>query len=277
MWLYYKRVLWAALRDTPSVISSNWIAPIGSAVCFLLVFYLLARRQDAYKQAESWRGKLNAMKYQWGKNIGIGVLVTFGFWVSLYTASLARTIYAEHQGDAQNRLEVLNELNAEFTEGDRNRFSNALADFSDSLADAQKLAQDAALIGGGANTARRAHVMDKERFIDTYKGQFSSMAAPELKYQFAFIAIREKWKMFKEQEDYIFGDKPDEKAAIISNATITYTSFLDSWKAIQNRNDPKLDLLLALQDGDFIRQLKEFIGWHDGCIKRIDEMRVSIH
>lgn len=124
-------------------------------------------------------------------------------------------------------------INAHFTEGDRNRFSNALADFSESLSQGETLGYKLNTELGSLNRAEADGTIAKD--VQAHEKALSSISAEGWKYQKSFPALRTKWNMFREQVTYIFGDNPDNEGpnAIINGAE-AYKNYLEWWDVIPN-------------------------------------------
>src|SRR5579864_1238429 len=80
---FFREILSSALRDTPGMVSSNWVAVFVSIFALATTFIIKVRRQQSYKNATTWRGRLTAMRDHWKQNLWDGVKVTVGIWVLL--------------------------------------------------------------------------------------------------------------------------------------------------------------------------------------------------
>jgi hypothetical protein len=96
MWHYYKEIILRALFETPTLVSSNWVAVAASIVVFVGTFTIRVRRQQTYKEAVKWREKLTAMRDHWLRDGFISVIVTTIVWLLLFAVSLTRTLYSDH-------------------------------------------------------------------------------------------------------------------------------------------------------------------------------------
>jgi len=103
---FYKEIFLKALADTPGLVSSNWIAVCVSIIAFAVTFFFKVRRQDSFKTAKTWRGKLAAVRDHWKQNLRDGVLIAGALWLLLFVISLTRAIYISHKtdGGAATRL-----------------------------------------------------------------------------------------------------------------------------------------------------------------------------
>jgi hypothetical protein len=166
-------------------------------------------------------------------------------------------------------------INTHLTEGDRNRFSDALSEFSDSLSQgetlAYKLNTELASLGRGESDGTIAkEVQGHEKIL-------SDIAAEGWKYQKAFPALRTKWDMFRDQNEYIFGDNPDNEGpnAIINSAQM-YRNYLEWWNVIPNKDQRPILNLLSVEHNESQGHLTTFFKWQRGCVSRLNEMRNSI-
>jgi len=97
MWPFYKMIIHRAIIETPAVVSSNWIAVAVAAIIFVATLILRSRRQQGYKQAATFRGKVSAVFGQWMQLLRDGVALSLIGWLFVFAISLASTVYAEHQ------------------------------------------------------------------------------------------------------------------------------------------------------------------------------------
>jgi hypothetical protein len=83
--------------------------------------------------------------------------------------------------------------------------------------------------------------------------------------------------MFRAQEDYIFGNNPDNEGPnALINAAQGYSIYLDWWSAVQNKDQKPVLLLLSVAQDDYTKRVKGFSNWQQGCVTRLAEMRSSI-
>lgn len=166
-------------------------------------------------------------------------------------------------------------INAHLTEGDRNRFSNALSEFSDSLNQGGSIGYKLNSELGGLNNAENSGAIAGE--VQAHEKVLSDIAAEGWKYQKAFPALRAKWDMFREQNTYIFGDNPDNEGPnAIINAAEGYRNYLALWDSISNKNQKPVLNLLSVQRNESQARLAQFFKWQRGCVERVEEMRNSI-
>jgi hypothetical protein len=61
----------------------------------------------------------------------------------------------------------------------------------------------------------------------------------------SFLAVRDKWKYYQAQRDFIFGENPDNEGPNeITNAVDGYSTYLERWATIKNKEEKQtLDLL----------------------------------
>jgi hypothetical protein len=166
-------------------------------------------------------------------------------------------------------------INAHLTEGDRNRFSDALSEFSDSLSQGETLAYKLNGELGSLGHGESDGTIAKE--VQGHENILSEIAAEGWKYQKAFPALRTKWDMFRDQNEYIFGDNPDNEGpnAIINSAE-AYRNYLEWWNTIPNKDQRQILNLLSVEHNESQGYLTTFFKWQRGCVSRLNEMRDSI-
>jgi hypothetical protein len=166
-------------------------------------------------------------------------------------------------------------INTHLTEGDRNRFSDALSEFSDSLNQGQTLAYRLNAELGSLGQGERDGTIAKE--VQQHEKILSNIAAEGWKYQTAFPPLRTKWDMFSEQTTYIFGDNPDNEGPnAIINAAEMYRNYLEWWNIIPNKDQRPILNLLSVSRNESQSYVATFFKWHGGCVSRLNEMRNSI-
>jgi hypothetical protein len=167
-------------------------------------------------------------------------------------------------------------VNAHLTEGDRNRFSDALSEFDNSITQASAI---------GIKIRDEGIVLDREQAngaivtdVDAQEKKLSDVTAEGQKYYKDFPAMRYKWQsLFEQQTEYVFGDNPDNHGSgYLIAAPESYRNFLENWKHIQNKGDKSVLNLLYVPHDEYQGYLKSFTDWNDGCRKRLAEMRDSI-
>jgi hypothetical protein len=86
MLTHFWRFFWRAVWDTPSLISSNWLAVLVSLVSF--AFPLLKRGYSS-----GWGNVMAGVK----KDLIVGTKIVCGVWIVLFLVSIATNIYQDHQ------------------------------------------------------------------------------------------------------------------------------------------------------------------------------------
>jgi hypothetical protein len=164
-------------------------------------------------------------------------------------------------------------INARLTENERNRFSEALAEFEKSLTDGQdlfyKINEEGAKF---SNDVRSGSV------LNSYEKSWTDLTDEGWKYQKAFPQLRSKWQhQFGDQADYIFGDNPDNQGPnALINATSVLKGFLDAWKTIPRSSSIQRDYFYGLAGNEYQMRMKMFGDWNQVCFTRLTEMRNSI-
>lgn len=166
-------------------------------------------------------------------------------------------------------------INAHLTEGDRNRFSNALSEFSDFLSKDKNLGYKLNTELASLSRARGDGTIAKE--VQEHEKILSDITTEGWKYANAFPVLRIKWDMFRDQNEYVFGDNPDNEGPhAILNAAVSYDGYLELWSAIVNKDQKPILNLLGLQQNLSEEYLHGFFNWEGGCAHRLNEMRDSI-
>jgi hypothetical protein len=166
-------------------------------------------------------------------------------------------------------------INTHLTEGDRNRFSNALSEFSDSLSQGESLAYKLNAELGSLGRGEGDGTIAKE--VQQHEKVLSSITAEGWKYQKAFPALRTKWDMFRQQNAYIFGENPDNEGPnAIINSSEAYRNYLEWWNTIPNKDQKPILNLLSVEHNESQGYLTTFFKWQRGCVSRLNEMRNSI-
>lgn len=159
-------------------------------------------------------------------------------------------------------------INTNLTDGDRNRFSNALSEFDESLNEGQKIA---------SRLNNESAISQGAKDVQSTEKVLTDIAAEGWKYQKSFPVLRNKWNMFGEQTEYIFGDNPDNEGPnALINAAEGYRNYLEWWNVIQNKDQSPIWNLLSVEQNEFNNRLSAFRNWHRGCVNRLTEMRNSI-
>ena len=166
-------------------------------------------------------------------------------------------------------------INARLTESDRNRFSDALAEFEKSLTDGRdlfyKINEEGAKFG---NDFRSSPVFNS---FSPYGKSWADLTDAGLRYQNSFPRLRSKWQEFGDQTEHIFGDNPDNQGPnALINAVSAYKSFLDAWQTVPKSGSVNRDYFLSVAGIEYQMRMKMFGDWNQGCFTRLTEMRNSI-
>lgn len=166
-------------------------------------------------------------------------------------------------------------INTHLTEGDRNRFSNALSEFEEWLNQGDSLFLKIRDEGIRIEQGRHEGTIGKD--AQSHLTTLAALTTEGWKHQKAFPALRSKWDMFPEQQEYIFGDNPDNEGPnSLINATEGYRNYLERWNVIQNKEQEPVLILLDSAHNEFQVRLNTFVKRSQGCKNRITEMRNSI-
>ena len=166
-------------------------------------------------------------------------------------------------------------INARLTESDRNRFSDALAEFERSLTDGRNLLYKISLEGGKFGNDFRSGAIPNNS--SSYEKSFADLEDEGWKYQKAFPQMRSKWgQTFNDQTQYIFGDNPDNLGpnALINSVSV-FKGLLDAWKTVPKSSNVRSDYFFGLANNEFQMRMKMFADWNQGCLNRLTEMRIQ--
>lgn len=167
-------------------------------------------------------------------------------------------------------------LNAHLTESDRNRFSNALSEFEDSGKRADEIMYKLNIELGNMQRAQQSGAFSKE--ITKHEKVLSEAATEAKSYHYDFYQLMTKWQtLFGIQEEYVFGDNPfNSGSSLLLEAPTGYENYLESWKAITNKEDTATLRLLLFPMSECQKNLNAFGKWRSGWRQRLSEMRDSI-
>src|SRR5205823_4477650 len=141
--------------------------------------------------------------------------------------------------------------NARLTESDRNRFSNALAEFEKSLTDGRDLFYKINAECGKIGNDIRSNAISNT--FNSDKTTLADLEGEGWKYQKSFPQMRSKWQQaFNDQIEYIFGDNPDNQGpTALINAVSVHTGFLDAWKTVPKTSDARSDYFFSLANNEY--------------------------
>jgi hypothetical protein len=169
--------------------------------------------------------------------------------------------------------ERIDQLNQSLAKTDRDRLAEAFHDFYESLN------QGTALMYKGFHEAMETHDEGPNlpKNVQLHIAKLRDLASSAKAYGKSNQAIRVKWDFYPEQENYIFGDNPDNGGwGKLANAFDWYAYRLESWAAIQNKDDPHMVNMLSTDRTDFETQLSEYSKFNQECKARLNDMRESI-
>jgi hypothetical protein len=186
-------------------------------------------------------------------------------------------VSADQPSTAQSQLERVVVANKNLPQGDRERLSNLLYEFSQTLdkmtALGYKANREVSQIGNEVHDG--SIVKDYEVHLKTLR----EISDSGKKMAMAFLQAREteKWRYYSDQMGYVFGDNPDNLGPnSIINATDSYATNLDQWSSIKDRENKAALNLLEAPRIESERLLHTFFDWKGGCENRLEQMRQSI-
>ena len=172
-------------------------------------------------------------------------------------------------------LESLAQLNKNLPSGARERLSNALYDFSQELEKMAAVGYKLNRWSGQFNTDMQSNSLEKT-FADRKK-ELTDMSESAKILAKSFVELRDKWKYYERQRDYVFGDNPDNEGPnALINAMSVYVFQLDQWAALKDRDNPAALNLLKSGEVEYTRYLNTFFKWKGGCDNRLAQMKQSL-
>ena len=177
--------------------------------------------------------------------------------------------------EPQSKLDRLIEKNGRLSEGDRARLTNALFEFAEALSQANALWGRANQAGARLNQAWQDGSIAKD--FDAHKNTLSAINSSAKELKQSFPQLRDKWKFYADQTNYIFGDNPDNEGPnTIINAVEGYSNYLDRWIKIQNKEDRSVLDLFDTEQREFNERIRGFALWKQDCERRLEQMKKSI-
>lgn len=174
---------------------------------------------------------------------------------------------------ARTPLAALIETNKRLTEGDRQRLSNALFDYGEFLDKANTLWGEANRESGQLSQDWGTGSMIQK--FSEHRNTLLELNSATKSFAQSFTQVRERWKYYQDQSNYIFGENPDNNGPnTIINAVDEYVSQLDEWGKIQNKQDETPNLFRSEQLR-FEESIERFGHWEGECKNRLEEMRKS--
>jgi hypothetical protein len=172
----------------------------------------------------------------------------------------------QQSGIATTYLDRMRTTNAHLTDADRGRLSQALFEFAAIL-------DQANTVWGKANNVDTD--LSKSDFA-MRKTRLQALLPLAKDYEHAFYQARQKWNYFGDQTNYIFGDDPDNDAALVENAASAYLSFLDSLQTLQGSTETPGLNILSTEQNDYRTTINKFENWTSDCRTHLQQMRDSI-
>jgi len=175
----------------------------------------------------------------------------------------------------QTPLESLTQVNRNLPRGDRERLANALYEFSQELEKMATVGYKLNRWSGQFNTDMQNNSLEKT-FAERRK-ELNDMSESAKALAKSFVELRDKWKYYERQRDYVFGDNPDNEGPnALANAMSVYIFQLDQWAALKDRDNPAALNLVKSAEVEYTRYLNTFFKWKGGCDGRLAQMKQSI-
>jgi hypothetical protein len=162
--------------------------------------------------------------------------------------------------------------NKALPKGDRERLADAFYQFAKNLDEGSDLMYKGFNEGGILSNDRNA-----VKSLPAHIAKLHELAASAKEYGKVSMALRTKWDYYREPTAYVFGDNPDNLGwGKLANAFDGYAYHLETWNAIQNKENPLVLNMLSEYKNEFDAMLTEYSRFNQGCKARLEEMRTSI-
>jgi hypothetical protein len=173
------------------------------------------------------------------------------------------------------QLEKLTQANKNLPPIERNQVAGAFIDYAKFLEQGSALYYKANAEGGQIQQDRLNGSIAKD--FEAHIRTLHEMKASAETYANAFRQVRDKWKYYPDEAEYIFGDNPDNLGPyMLMNGVDAYANYLENWAKISNKNDQSVLILLANQQNNFNDSLDRFIKWVHVCQQRFEAIKKSI-
>ncbi len=175
----------------------------------------------------------------------------------------------------QTPLERLTQANKNLPPVERNQVAGAFIDYAKFLEQGSTLYYKASAVDGQIQQDRLNGSIAKD--FEVHIKNLHEMKASAETYANAFRQVRDKWKYYPDEAEYIFGDNPDNLGPyVLMNGIDAYANYLEDWAKISNKNDQSVLKLLANQQSNFNDSLDRFIKWIHECQQRFEAIKKSI-
>jgi hypothetical protein len=176
---------------------------------------------------------------------------------------------------AQTQLERLIQTDRNLTSGDRERLSNALYECAQFLEQGMTLGYRMNSELGKVAQDRTSGSLAKN--YDGHIAALRDIGNSGTTYSKGFAQIREKWKYYPEQTEYIFGENPDNLGPnALINSAVGFANYLGFWSKIANKDQQDVLTLVAIQQSDYAQYLTSFFHWAQGSEQRLNQVKQSI-
>lgn len=175
----------------------------------------------------------------------------------------------------QTQLDRLIQTDRNLTAGDRDRLSDAIFEYAKFLDSGMDLGYKVNSEFGKISQDRSNGSIAKN--FDDHIKILQDIGASGLIYSKSFTQIRDKWKYYPEQTDYIFGDSPDNMGPnTLINTAQGFANYLGTWSKIVNKDQQDMLNLVAIQQNDYTESLTRFFHWVQGCQQRLNQVKQSL-
>ncbi len=188
------------------------------------------------------------------------------------------TLLRERDAIQLSHLDRLRMANERMSQKDKEKFSNALHAFLQFLDDGNSLYGEILREGTKINKAwRKGSIADEDILLER-KEALQNLVAPAKQLAQTFPKLRNEWRYFSEQTNFIFGDNPDNEGPnALINAVQEYFYWIDHrWAKIGNKNERDIMNMFQEPHNLFKDRLRGFALWKQGSEQRLEQMRISI-
>jgi hypothetical protein len=176
------------------------------------------------------------------------------------------------QNQGQTRPAALDET-ARMPAGDKDRLADALYEFSQLFDQGDTLRSrcNHLNIDGRGSIVEFAY-SDLPGFLNTS----DNLIASSKEFTAHMNRLRDKWKYYATQINYILGNDPDNHALIAQNAITEARNFVELWGKAGNSNKTEIRELLNYPQTDFMLSMIKFGKWLSECEDRLLTIKGTI-
>lgn len=192
---------------------------------------------------------------------------------SVPTQNVSPPVVQNPSSAPQTFQERVVQNNKALPKNDRDRLAEAFYQFAKNLDEGTDLMykgfHEGSAIGGEQSNLTKS--------LPAHIAKLRELAASAKEYGRVSMALRTKWDYYREPTLYVFGDNPDNLGwGKLANAFDGYAYHLETWSAIQNKDNQLVLNMLSEYRSEFEAMLTEYGRFNQGCKARLEEMKTSI-